>query len=202
MSRPPAEISSADSHQRLIHAATESFMAEGYRASIDRIAKRAGLARQTLYNHFSCKEDLFSEVVNTIVNSILVSLDGDGVNVRERLVRFATLLRQRAMSDEGIAIFRTLVAEVPRFPVLGQTFFDKGPAQTVQRLADFLARAMSQGTLRQDEPLFAAEMLLSMLEGFERTRRLFGAPTLSDDQEQERVAQVVDCFLRAYAPEQ
>jgi AcrR family transcriptional regulator len=201
MNRQPAEIACDDSHQRLIQAATESFMEEGYGASIDRIAKRAGLARQTVYNHFPSKEELFSEVVNIIVNTILVSLDGGGDDIRERLTCFVAALRQRVLNDEGIAMFRTLIAEVPRFPALGQAFFDKGPGQTVRRLADFIAKAMHEKKLRLDDPLFAAEMLLSMLEGFDRTRRLFGDPALSADQEQQRVALIVDCFLRAYAPE-
>ncbi|MBU3910418.1 MAG: TetR/AcrR family transcriptional regulator [Gammaproteobacteria bacterium] len=185
----------------MIQAAAEAFMEEGYRASIDRIAKRAGVARQTIYNHFPSKEDLFSEVANVIVNTILVSLDGATGDMRERLMRFALVLRQRVLSDEGIGMFRTIIAEVPRFPALGQAFLEKGPEQTIRRLADFIFGAMNAGTLRRDEPLFAAEMLLSMLEGFYRTRRLLGAPMLSVEEEQEKVARIVDCFLRAYAPE-
>lgn len=202
MNRQAADAAYAESHQRLIQAAAETFMEEGYRASIDRIAKRAGVARQTIYNHFPSKEDLFSEVANIIVNTILVSLDGATGDVRERLMRFALVLRQRVLSDEGIGMFRTIIAEVPRFPALGQAFLEKGPEQTIRRLADFISGAMNAGTLRRDEPLFAAEMLLSMLEGFYRTRRLFGAPMLSAEEEQEKVARIVDCFLRAYAPEQ
>ena len=195
------EHASLDSRQRLIRAAAEAFMEEGYRASIDRIAARAGVARQTVYNHFPSKDDLFSEVAHVAAGDILVSLDGDGGNMRERLVRFGAVLRQRVIGDEGLAMFRTLSAEVPRFPALGKAFFDKGPGQTVRRLSEFLERAMSEGTLRRDDPLFCAEMLLSLLEGFDRTRRLFGAPSLPASDEQVRVARIVDCFLRAYAPE-
>lgn len=197
----PGEPEVFDNRQRLIQAAAEAFMEEGYRASIDRIAARAGVARQTVYNHFTSKDDLFSEVAHTAAGAILVSLDGDGGDLRERLLRFGTALRQRVIGDDGLAMFRTLSAEAPRFPALAQAFFDKGPGQAVRRLADFLVRAMNEGTLRRDEPLFAAEMLLSMLEGFDRTHRLFGAPSLPADQEQDRVARIVDCFLRAYAPE-
>jgi TetR/AcrR family transcriptional repressor of mexJK operon len=197
----PAEPIVTEVRQRLIRAAAEAFMEEGYRASIDRIAARAGVVRQTVYNHFASKDDLFSEVAHIAAGAILVSLDGDGGDIRERLLRFGAALRQRVIGDEGLAMFRTLSAEAPRFPALGQAFFDKGPGQTVRRLADFLARAMNEGTLRQDEPLFAAEMLFSMLAGFDRTSRLFGAPLLHAAQEQERVARIIDCFLRAYAPE-
>lgn len=176
-------------------------MKEGYRASIDRIAERAGVARQTVYNHFPCKSDLFSEVAHIAANAILVSLDGDGGDIRERLLRFAAALRQRVLGDEGLAMFRTLSAEVPRLPALGQAFFDKGPGQTAGRLAVFIARAMEDGHLRRDDSLFAAETLMGMLCGFEHTRRLFCAPGRNSNAEQTRVAQIVDCFLRAFAPE-
>lgn len=203
MSRP-AEFPFADSHQRLIQAAAEAFMEEGYRASIDRIAERAGVARQTVYNHFPCKEDLFSEVARNHANNILVALDGDGGDVRERLLGFATALRQRVLGDEGLAMFRALSAEVPRLPALGQAFFDKGPGQTASRLATFLALAMEEGHLRRDDPLFAAETLMGMLYGYEHTRRLFcgsGRACPALDAKQTKIAQIVDCFLRAFAPE-
>ncbi len=204
MSRPTAEIAFSDSHQRLIQAAAEAFMKEGYRASIDRIAERAGVARQTVYNHFPCKEDLFSEVARNHANSILVSLDGDGGDIRERLLGLATALRQRVLDDEGLAMFRALSAEVPRLPALGQAFFDKGPGQTARGLAAFLERAMGTGHLRRDDPLFAAQTLMGMLYGYEHTRRLFcvsGTACPALDAEQTKVARIVDCFLRAFAPE-
>ena len=201
MSRPKAEIAFTDSRQRLIQAAAEAFREEGYRASIDRIAERAGVARQTVYNHFPCKEDLFSEVARNAANTILVSLDGDGGDIRERLLRFATALRRRVLGDESLAMFRTLSAEVPRFPDLGQAFFDKGPGQTARGLAAFLARAMEEGHLRRDDPLFAAETLMGMLYGYEHTRQLFSVSGPALDAEQTKATQIVDCFLRAFAPE-
>jgi len=54
--------------------------------------------------------------------------------------------------------------------------------------------------MRRDDARFSAEMLLGMLEGFDRTRRVFGAATFPSDQEQARIARIVDAFLRAYAP--
>jgi len=201
MVHPPPKSECPDKRQRLIQAAAEAFMEEGYRASMDRIAERAGVARQTVYNYFPCKEDLFSEVAKIAAEEILISLDGDGGDITERVLRFGTVLRQRVLGDEGLAMFRALSAEVPRLPALGQAFFDKGPGQTARRLADFLGRAMEGGYLRRDDPLFAAEMLMGMLCGFEHTRRIFCMPGRASAAEQTRVAQIVDCFLRAFAPE-
>jgi TetR/AcrR family transcriptional regulator, mexJK operon transcriptional repressor len=198
----PVDPTLLDCRQRLISAAAEAFKEAGYRASIDTIAARAGVARQTVYNHFASKDDLFSEVANIAANSILVSLDGDGRDLRGRLVRFGSTFRERLIGDEGLALFRTVSAEAPRFPDLARAFFDKGAGQTIRGLAEFLARAMEEGTLRRDDPEYAAETLLSMLDCCDRTRRLFGASMRPDDAEHARVERIIECFLRAFAPTQ
>jgi len=198
MSHPETTVST-DTRRRLIQAAREAFMKEGYRASVDGIAARAGVAKQTLYNHFPSKDELFSETATLASAAIAVTLDGQTDDVRASLIRFATAFREKVLGDEGLAMFRALTAETTRFPALAQAFFAKGPAQTVARLADFLGHAMAAGRLRQDDPRFAAEMLLSMLGGFEHFRRLCGAASPAIV-EKTRIAQIVDCFLRAYAP--
>lgn len=196
MIRQAAGIAHANSRQRLIHAAAEAFREEGYRASIDRIAQSAGVCRQTVYNNFESKEDLFSEVARLSAEEMQTTLNGDGGDVRERLLDFAAIVQQRVLSREGLAMFRTLSAEVPRLPALGQAFFDKGPKQTIDGLAAFLARSMEEGRLRRDDAQLAAEMLMGMLFGFEHIRLLLcaDASVVSG-----RVERVVDCFLRIYS---
>lgn len=186
-----------DTRQRVLDAACEAFREEGYQVSIDRIAQRAQVARQTLYNHFPSKEALFAEVVRHAIKSVLVTLDGDG-DVRATLLAFGDAYRAKLLSPEGIAIFRTMVAEAPRFPPLARQFFEQGPATTRRRLAEYLARAMNQGTLRRDDPDFAAEMLTAMLVDFDRLRGLINLQT--DLAKPDKTAQVVDTFLRAFAP--
>lgn len=193
-------FSSHDTRTRLLLAARESFLKEGYRASMDRIAARAGVVKQTLYNHFPSKSELFSEAATFAAASIRVILDSRDDDVRACLIRFATAFREKILGSEGIALFRLLTAETARFPLLARAFFDKGPAQTISRLADFLARAMAAGRLRQDDPRFAAQMLLGMISNTEHIQRLCAVLT-DKTKESTRVAQIVDCFLRAYAPQ-
>lgn len=183
--------------QRLLDAACEAFREEGYRVSIDRIAARAQVARQTLYNHFPSKKALFEEVVRHAIRSILVTLEGDS-EVRATLMAFGDAYRERLMSPEGLALFRIMTAEAPRFPDLAKQFFRQGPLASRKRLAAYLAQAMERGTLRRDDPDFAAEMLTAMLSD---TDRLCGLINLQTDlPKHARTAQVVDCFLRAFAP--
>ncbi|MBD3813695.1 TetR/AcrR family transcriptional regulator [Thiobacillus sp.] len=184
--------------ERLLAAACEAFREEGYQVSIDRIAARAQVARQTLYNHFHSKEALFGEVVRHSIQSVLVTLDGDG-DVRATLLAFGDAYRTRLLSPEGLAIFRTMVAEAPRFPELAKQFFRQGPHTTRKRLAKYLAHAMEAGELRKDDPDFAAEMLTATLIDLDRLRGLINLQT--DLLKPTKTAQVVDCFLRAFAPE-
>lgn len=193
----PATEAPQDARQRLLDAACEVFRNESYRVSIDRIAQRAQVARQTLYNHFPSKEALFAEVVNHAIESILVTLDGD-TDVRATLLAFGNAYREKLLSPEGLALFRTMAAEAPRFPELAKQFFRQGPLATRKRLAAYLARAMERGALRRDDPDFAAEMLTAMLADTDRLRGLINLQT--DLLKPAKTAQVVDCFLRAFAP--
>ena len=187
-----------DTRQRLLEAACDAFREEGYQVSIDRLAARAHVARQTLYNHFPSKDALFAEAVRHIIQSVLVTLDRDG-DVRATLLSFGEAYRAKVLSSEGIAIFRTLMAEAPRFPALAKQFFRQGPQTTRKRLAEYLARAMKEGRLKRDDPDFAAEMLTAILADFDRLRGLMNLQT--DLLKSTKAAQVVDCFLRAFAPE-
>lgn len=181
-----------------MQAATTAFLEGGYGVSIERIAAQAGVARQTLYNHFPCKAELFTEVVKQGTTAILVALDSEGQPLRDRLLGFAHRYTEKVLSAEGLAFFRTVAAETPRFPELARAFYANGPGRTARRLAAVLESAMQRGQLRRDDPAFAAEMLLSMLTGTERTRRLFF--DIHAEPEQDRVEKVIDTFLFAFAP--
>jgi len=205
MSTNPAPPCSPDApsacRERVIEAACKAFMSDGFRgASVDRIAAAAGVAKQTLYNHFPSKDLLFAETMRSGVRSILVNLDVTAGDLRTRLLAFGRAFRAALLSPEGLAWFRNIVTEAPRLPELGRIAFEEGPRQAAIQLSIFLAAAMERGELRRDDPVFAAEMLNGMLLNLDRSRGLFAAEQnhLSDP---VRVERIIDTFLRAYAPE-
>src|SRR5678816_4155455 len=169
--------------ERVLRAATSQFLTRGYRSSVDEIARRAGVAKQTVYQHFPSKDELFQEVARDLTRRVLVELDAGPRDVRAGLMRVARAYRKRVLGTQGIATLRTVVPEVPRFPALA-------PA--------YIARAMGAGELRRDDPELAAEIFLGMLVGHDRLKRLFGVGCA--EKEARRTARIVDCFLRAYAP--
>lgn len=194
------ELSCAsDCRARLVQAAMEVFIAEGYQASVDRIATLAGVAKQTLYNHFPRKADLFAEVIRQATVELLVALGDDGEDLRERLTRFGARYREKLLGAAGLGLYRTLVAETPRFPELAAAFYRTGPEQTAARLRTVLEEAMRRGELRADDPEFATTMLLSMLVGVERSCSLFSGESMPEP-DPAQAGRIVDCFLRAFAP--
>jgi TetR/AcrR family transcriptional regulator, mexJK operon transcriptional repressor len=183
-----------ENRERVLRAATSSFLAHGYGSSVDHIARRAGVAKQTVYSHFPSKDLLFQEVARDLAKRVLVELEGE--ELRETLVRFALAYRKRALGAQGIATFRTLVPEVPRFRALARAMYANTAGELVRRLAAYLGDAMAAGKLSRAEPEFAAEMLLSMLAGQDRIKRLFAVS--AGENERARTADIVDCFLRAF----
>ncbi|MEW6164255.1 MAG: TetR/AcrR family transcriptional regulator [Pseudomonadota bacterium] len=190
----------SDCRARLLLAACEAFAAEGYRVGVDRIASAAGVAKQTLYNHFQSKAELFAEVIRQATSEFLIALGDDGEGLRERLVRFGARYREKLLAPAGLGLYRMLVAETARFPELAAAFYAAGPQRTAARLRTVLEEAMRRGELRADDPEFAVTLLLSMLVGHERSNSLFcGEASAAPDP--AAAGRIVDCFLRAFAPE-
>ena len=187
-----------ENRARVLRAAAQAFLRHGYHASVDDIARRAGVAKQTVYHHFPSKDRLFEAAACDLSKHILVELEADAGDVRSALIAFARAYRKRALGPQGLAMFRALTAEVPRFPDLARAVYQGGAGEMVRRLAGVLKGAMKRGELRRDDPKFAAELFLSMLAGQERVRRLYGLN--GAEAESRRVPRIVDCFLRAYQP--
>jgi len=191
----------AENRARVLRAASRSFLRHGYHTSVDEIARRAGVAKQTLYHHFPSKDQLFKEVACDLAKRVLVGLEAEPADVRSGLLRFGLAYRRRVLCAEGLAMFRTLTAEVPRFKALAKAIYAGGAGEMVRRLSAYLREAMNAGALHRDDPEFAAELFLSMLAGHERVRRLYGILYgIANGAEAEawRTGRIVDCFLRAF----
>jgi AcrR family transcriptional regulator len=193
---------SDDTQRKILEAAADVFAERGYRASLDEIVRRAGVAKQTVYHYFPSKDKLFARAAEMMGEGILVTLaPHEAETLADTLRRFACALRERILAEPCIALHRLLVAEAPRFPDLARTIYEAGLGETIRHLAALLARAMKAGQLRHDDPLFAAELLVGMLTSAERTRRLYEAQR-PDDMQPETADRIVSLFLHAYRAEE
>lgn len=175
-------------------------MEEGYRASVDRIAARAGVAKQTLYNHFRTKEDLFRAVGRGLADSIAIELGQGGDCLADTLFRFGLDFRDKTLSDRGIAIYRSFHVESARAPEVTRALHHRVMSRLIELISEVVSRAMDRGELRRDDSHLAAEMLLSMLVHLDRGIRLAGHPRPAPAEEEQRVRAIIEFFLRSLAP--
>ncbi len=60
---------------RIVEVAREVFREQGYDASLDLIAKRAGVGAGTLYRHFPTRDDLMDAIMQSWVDRVTESTD-------------------------------------------------------------------------------------------------------------------------------
>lgn len=126
------------------------FVAEGFvAASMDRVAEIAGVSKRTIYNHFVSKDELFREIVGTMVDEILEPIDRAVVRaatVDAALLEFATRYADVILSDRRIKLHRLVMGELARFPSLG-TYYTNGYSRATQGVAHMLERFARRGLL-------------------------------------------------------
>ena len=196
----PQHPSSLCAH-RVLEAAMEVFCKEGYRASIDAVSQRAGVARQTIYNNFGNKQQLFGEALRySVINlfSVLVSTEGP---LETRLLQFGLKFREVVLSEKSLQMQRLMISEAPRSPELAAGFHKIFMIHGHHQIADILEKFMQAGQLRQEDPTETAQAFLDMLVSAEKSRYMFGyeMPRTTPEAELQRTRHVVAAFLRAYA---
>jgi len=68
---------SIDRKRLIIEAATKSFSMFGYKATtMDQVAKLANVGKGTIYTFFKNKEELFDEIISSLINDMKQSADG------------------------------------------------------------------------------------------------------------------------------
>jgi AcrR family transcriptional regulator len=65
-----------DRRKMIVDAATKSFSLFGYKATtMDQVAKLANVGKGTIYTFFKNKEDLFEEIISTIVKEMIIEAE-------------------------------------------------------------------------------------------------------------------------------
>jgi len=84
----------AERRAAIVDAAMEEFIARGFAATrLDDIAKRAGVAKGTIYLHFKDKESMFEELVRTVIVPVvtrLTAMPPPAGSVRDLVEAFAS----------------------------------------------------------------------------------------------------------------
>lgn len=188
-----------DCSARVLDAAFEVFCESGYRASIDAVAKRAGVARQTIYNNFPNKEVLFSAAMAAGVKALFDGLENGDGDWHARLVRFSLQFRSRVFSPQLVKFRRLMLAEASRFPELARSFYFNTVLLSRRQMAQLIGRAMQEGCLRAEDPEEAAHIFLNLVLGSDDVMVLYEAGVPDPADEERKVLRSIELFLRLYA---
>lgn len=153
---PAAQPTRADArrnHERLLAAAREMFVQHGVDASLNDIARRAGVGAATLYRHFPTRENLLETLLadryNTLAGRAQTLLDSP-----EPLAAMAMWLR--AFIDH-VTTFRGL-AEPVRTALHDERSALFSACHAMQAgWAELVCRAQAAGTVRAD--VYPADLL-------------------------------------------
>lgn len=151
--------------RQILEGARRRFLAAGFEAaSMEAIARDAGVSKGTLYVYFPNKESLFSALVEETKRESaesLAILEPEG-HPEEVVTQFALRLIRRLLEPGHIALVRMVIGAADRFPEPARSFFDAGPASGARRLAAYFERLVAAGRVRMDDPEAAAWQFLSL----------------------------------------
>ncbi len=189
---------------QVLDGARKIFMSDGFEgASVDDIAKAAGVSKATLYSYFPDKRLLFMEVAKTEcirqADSAVETIDMSKP-VGTVLTEAAWQMVEFFTSEFGQRVFRLCVAESDRFPELGREFYDSGPALVRERLIEFMKVGISRGELEIDDLPLAADQFGELCKADLFPRLVFSMDKSFTDAQKKRIVDgAVKTFLARYA---
>lgn len=203
MNHETAVVKKGRKFEQVLEGAREVFMRDGYEgASVDTIARVAGVSKATLYSYFPDKRLLFMEVAkqecgrqaDVAINRLQMAGE-----VRDVLFEAASHLVRFFLSDFGRQTYRIAVAESARFPEIGRAFYNSGPALAEQALTRFLHAQIAVGALTIDDIELAAGQFPELCKASLHTKLMMGVKSDFTDAEVDRVIRgAVDTFMARY----
>jgi AcrR family transcriptional regulator len=199
---PPMAEDNAKRRQ-IVEGARQIFLANGFdAASMNDIAKAAGVSKGTLYVYFQNKEQLFQAIVHAecqVHAENTFDLDPADHDVAAVLLRLGTSFIEFLCRPAKASALRTVIAIADRMPEIGKVFYETGPAVGIERLADYLRAQVQAGVLAIDDVDIAAAQFLDACQATLFKPVLFN---FSEAPAPERIAYVigiaVKTFLAAY----
>jgi TetR/AcrR family transcriptional regulator, mexJK operon transcriptional repressor len=183
----------------LLAVAREQFISHGFRkTTMDAIAARARISKQSLYGAYPSKDALYAAVVRDWVDR-----GYDAPDIRDGLRRLAGVLQAGILSPPVLQMRTLVAAEADTFPGVAADYVTRSWDRNTDLLAETLSALSRRGTLAIDHARVAAEQFVWMVIGAPLNRlTLHGtAPGHTGRQLHHIADQAVTTFLSRYGPD-
>ncbi len=133
----------------------EEFVARGFAATrLDDIARRAGVAKGTIYLHFKDKESMFEELIRTAIVPLVGRLHAPpppSESIRDTLEGFARVFIEEVVTTRRADIIRLIIAEGPRFPAIADFYYREVISRGLAGMRALIELAIARGEIRHPE---------------------------------------------------
>lgn len=200
MPRVAGQIDVAKS-EAILDAAVEVIGQRGLSAPMEAIARRAGVSKQTVYNHYGSKAELVKALMARRVARITAPLHAPGAidDPQGVLEAFARTMLETVITTNGYSVLRVIIQGAGEMPDVANEVFEAGPRQARRQLAAFLQAETALGRMAVDDPDQAAEFFSGMVLGHSQLRALLRLPSDRTPEEFDALAAAAAaCFMRAY----
>jgi AcrR family transcriptional regulator len=140
--------------EAILTAALEEFSARGFAAArLDDVAKRAGVAKGTIYLYFRDKETLFQELVRAELSPVVAALEAApaaDLPLRAVAERLITIFAREIFATHRKDVIRLVLTEGPRFPTLAEFYYREVVGRVMAVIRTLAQRAVDRGELPND----------------------------------------------------
>ena len=192
-------------YHQILDGARKVFLAKGFdAASMNDIAKVAGVSKGTLYVYFESKERLFLDLIAEEKRADLwpiMSLDHDNHDIEAVLNHFGQEFLRLLTRPYYIKAMRTVFSIIERMPEIGADYYARGPQICLDKLAAYLDAQVKAGVVEIEDCLLAAQQFMDLSQSGSLRRLLFNAaPTPTEAEIALQVSRAVTFFLKVYKP--
>jgi AcrR family transcriptional regulator len=145
---------SLERRDAILAAALEEFSARGFAATrLDDVARRANVAKGTIYLHFADKETLFQELIRTELSPVVAALEqasNADIPLRQVTDRLVEVFAREIFGTRRKDVIRLVLTEGPRFPALAEFYYREVISRAMGAMRTILRRAFERGELKTD----------------------------------------------------
>ena len=135
----------------ILAAALEEFAARGFAATrLDDVARRAGVAKGTIYLHFRDKESLFQELVRSMLSPLVGTIEAAALRdlpIRAVVETIVDVFVNEIYGTRRKDVIRLIIAEGSRFPKLAEFYYREVIARVLPVVRARLTLAVERGEL-------------------------------------------------------
>jgi AcrR family transcriptional regulator len=133
----------------ILAAALDEFSIRGFEAArLDDVARRAGVAKGTIYLYFRDKESLFQELIRTMLTPVVGTIEAMGeanLPLAELSDRIVDLFVREVYETRRKDVIRLMISEGRRFPKLAEFYYREVLARIITAVRSLLRRAAARG---------------------------------------------------------